>query len=140
MSNIDIAYIIHEFINKAPIPYNRPEPKKPVLKINSFFFKRLEFLSEFVIYDEELLDIAKANHIVNDDVAKAVIDLYNNNTKNIHKKNIEKSKLTPLEYILQQERFKFYERYRQNPSKEIKEQYEKSEREFIKQWNNKKQL
>jgi len=77
-------------INGEPIPeedfYKPQETKKPVLEINNPFFETLEFYSEFVYNAEELLDIAKANYIVSDDVAKAVIDLYNNNTKNIHKK------------------------------------------------------
>lgn len=90
MSNILITDIIYEVINKKPIPsrfhHTYPEPKKLVLEINNPFFETLEFYSEFVYNAEELLDIAKANYIVSDDVAKAVIDLYNNNTKNIHKK------------------------------------------------------
>lgn len=77
-------------INGEPIPeedfYKPQETKKDILEIDSFFFKRLKFLSQFVHNAEELLTIAKANHIVSDEVAKAVVDLYNNNTENIYKK------------------------------------------------------
>lgn len=44
----------------------------------------------------------------------------------------------PLELELKEQRFRFHLLYGQNPSKEMKEQYAKWEREFIKQWNNKK--